>query len=187
MPGELGMTPQQPEQNLMAGQRYSVRRTSHLRLTWFSVGLICGLIIGSIIGARYLAWDHNVQIALGTFLPPKKVNWEFPTEGKDALQGTLSANPTKSAVIRKLGLEQVVVLPGSLTPETWRWVLDEMPTKQELDELQKVAEVWLVPGRQTGISDFLYLCFDDSQKLYRWGFSHFMLGFPKNPYHYRKD
>ncbi|MCX7016971.1 MAG: hypothetical protein NTW86_31160, partial [Candidatus Sumerlaeota bacterium] len=91
----------------------------------------------------------------------------------------------KQEVIRALGVEQVVVMPGDMAKETWRWVLDDPSENAErARSLGKIAEVWVIPDLQSGASGFTSLCFDDTQRLSEIAASHFMVGFPVNPYHY---
>ncbi|MCL5270594.1 MAG: hypothetical protein M1457_08615 [bacterium] len=88
-----------------------------LSLLSLIVGLIFGLPIGVLIGARYGRWNHDVQIWAG-LLPP------YARKYDRLMPHALSLGMRKEDVIQCFALEQVVVLPGKVSSNTWRWVTD---------------------------------------------------------------
>ncbi|MCX7012738.1 MAG: hypothetical protein NTW86_09300 [Candidatus Sumerlaeota bacterium] len=146
--------------------------------TPFLIGLVCGLALGAVVGARYLNWWPGLQVPL-TLLPPYSRNFtKSPAE-------RLTLGMSKQEVIHALGVEQVVVLPGDILEAKLRNLLhhhtDVVSTKYPFDQ---VAEIWLIPERTAGLSNFTSLFFDGSQRLCLMGGGEWMFGFPVNPYHY---
>ncbi|MCE5229297.1 hypothetical protein LLG95_06830 [bacterium] len=139
------------------------------------LGLIIGNLLGCVIGARYLYWNHNIQIPL-SLLPPHVRNFA------DIYAQSLPIGATKQQVIEKLGVEQVTVLSGDLNDEAWRWA-DGSTTPGKRPPAGTV-EVWLIPQMNAGLSEFMSLCFDANQKLIYKSSGDWMLGYPKNPYNY---
>ena len=152
------------------------RRLSFLSLF---IGWFIGMMMGAIVGARYLKWTPTMQILSG--LLPFNPSNQLPVDLR-----SLPLGATKQEVIKQLNLEQVIVLPGNVSDACWSWVMNSpaVNSTNAIAGKDRVVEIWLIPRRQNGLSYFVTLGFDQTQKLCLTGGGDFIMGFPLKPYGY---
>lgn len=147
----------------------------------FASGLILGIVLGIIIGVRFLYWSPFAHSFIG-FVPPYPKNPNGYVKTQEIRQ-EISPGMTKQQVIEHLNLEQVVVLSGGMSDETWRWVSDGHATRPAPNQM---SEAWLIPWGKTRITSFTAICFNEQQKVSYIGSSEFMFGFPTNTFDYAR-
>lgn len=144
--------------------------------SWFkwqwAVCLLIGFLLGGIVGARYLSQTQTAQAVLGTFLPPHPKNWA------DAEYRQLPIGMEKRKVVDILHLERCDIICGASLDEFKSYRADRTGhTGISSSVLGNIAEVWRVPRRRAGVTDFLLLGFDHSHRLCYKGIDEFMKGF----------
>ena len=143
------------------------------RFKWqWAVCLAIGFLLGGIVGARYLAQTKTAQFVLGTFLPPHQKNWADP----EYRQLTIGVEKSKVADI--LHLDRCDIICGASLEEFKSYRADRTGhTGISSAVLANIAEVWQVPRRRAGVTDFLLLGFDHSHRLCYKGIDEFMIGY----------
>ena len=133
------------------------------------IPLCIGLVLGGIGGGRYLSQGEGIHILLGTFLPPHSENWEKKERDQ------LTPGMEKDEVIGILNLLRCEILCGAS--------LDRFLESRgrhygvEKENVNTVVEIWLVPRRRIGITDYLLLAFNKAQRLCDVGIDEFMKGY----------
>lgn len=148
-----------------------MRNKSWFKWQW-AVCLLIGFVLGGIAGVRYLSQTQIARVLLGTFLPPHPKNWA------DAEYRQLAIGVEKAKVVDILHLERCDIICGTSLEEFKSYRADRTDhTGIRSAILGNIAELWQVPRRRAGVTDFLLLGFDHSNRLCYKGIDEFMLGF----------
>lgn len=132
---------------------------------------VLGLLLGGVLGARYLSETVTAQFLLGTFLPPYARNLTGSSNRTAREWAALKKGMSKGEVLRILKLQRVDIL-------TANEMADWQERAGERDYPAGACEIWRIPMARHGVSEYLYLGFDDKQALLFSGVNEFMLGFP---------
>jgi len=133
--------------------------------------LILCFIIGMIAGARYVCETRTAKVWLGSILPPHPEN--FTKKEYD----TIRMGMEKGAVIDVLNLEMCRILCGSRLEDLKKAASGSRNTDwRSPDVLPHIVEIWMIPRRKTGITDYLLLGFDNSHRVCYKGIEEFMMG-----------
>jgi hypothetical protein len=149
----------------------ALRRIDWVRAGWF----IAGLILGCVVGARYLSSVNEWQFVLG-LLPPYSRNVGANYRIPDAPYVKLAKGMSKGEVADLLSVGRVDVVAGDQLKDKAQGIMHGHGLRDE--DFARFVEVWRIPVRAAGISEYVYLAFDKDQRLDTWGVSEFMMGFP---------
>jgi len=143
------------------------------------VWLTLAFLLGCVVGARYLSHNGLGAFYLGTFLPPYTRNIGGNYWGHESPYRKLRKGMSKGEVVDLLAIQRADIVAGAALKQRARGIMHHGQLSDS--DVAEIAEILLVPRRTEGITDYVCLAFDASQRLLRWGVGEFMLGYPTDP------
>jgi hypothetical protein len=146
------------------------------RISRLHVAVLVGVFLfGCIIGACYLSNMEACKLVSG-FLPPYRNNIGGNYRDSGRAFQKLTKGMSKGEVVDLLSIGRVDVVAGNQIQAKVQSIMSDYQLKHE--DITHIVEMWCIPHRTAGITDFVYLAFDKDQRLNSWGINEFMWGFP---------